>query len=650
MSWNPAGCMSLFPTESIATTARRPGARVHPQGVSYCVWAPDHREVTARVRRLAGGTVIDLPLAPQGDGYFAGDDLSGMAGDRYAFVLDGEAPLPDPASRFQPEGVHAWSECIDPDRFRWRCAGWQRPGWTGQSIYELHVGTFTTEGTFRAAIGKLEHVASLGIGAIEIMPVADFPGERNWGYDGVALYAPARCYGRPDDLRALVDAAHEQGLAVILDVVYNHLGPDGNMLPRFARGYFHTDHHTPWGQALNLDGPHSRPVRDFLLANAACWFDEFRIDGLRLDATPSIIDESPRHLLAELADLAHERGAFLIAEDERNQSDVLRLPDGSGAQIDAVWADDFHHQVRVMLTGVQEAHFKSFSGSPAELADTLTHGWFYRGQAYPFWKGRPRGDPTDHLSPNAFVFCIENHDQVGNRAEGERLEHLIGPAAFRAASALLCLSPHPPLVFMGQEWAASTPFLYFTDHAGELGVKVSEGRKRDVAAAGLKPGRGADEAPDPQLRATFMRSKLAWDELRISPHASVLALYRECLRHRTEWLQTIAADRANWAVAAFERCEAIRYRCADTERLVVTSLKGDTRLALQQHPVIQPPPGCRWQLVFDSNSSWRAGGSTPPMGANIWGAIEGAIVETLVFAAPTTVLLEAVPTPGGAGS
>lgn len=612
------------------------------RGVRYCVWAPDRRTVAVAIRRR-GDPVRTIELEPQGDGYYAGDDPEGEAGDRYAYQLDGGAPLPDPVSRFQPEGVHGWSECIDLGGYRWRCAAWQRPGWVGQPIYELHVGTFTPEGTFRAAIDKLEHVAALGVGAIEIMPVADFPGERNWGYDGVALYAPARCYGRPEDLCAFVDAAHERGLAVILDVVYNHLGPDGNYLGQYAAAYFHPERHTPWGQSFNLDGDGSRPVRDFFLGNAAYWLDEFRIDGLRLDATHAIADESPRHLLAELAELAHERGAFLIAEDERNTCALLRRPDASGTNLDAVWADDFHHQVRVALTGVQDAYFRNYGGTAADLAATLEHGWYYCGQPYPSWKGRPRGEPADHLPASAFVYCIENHDQVGNRARGERLEHLIGPAAFRATSALLCLSPHPPLLFMGQEWAASTPFQFFTDHHGELGVKVSEGRAKEFATVGLNQDLGVAEVPDPQAAATFARSKLAWDELTRSPHATVLELYRACLRQRAEWLQPILGDRARWSVAAFARSLAIRYRAAGGDRLLVSALQGDARLALLAEPCLRPPAGQNWHIVVDTNSSWlETSGWLPPESASARNLAEQPAVETLVFTAPGTVLLEAV--------
>ncbi|HYP16762.1 MAG TPA: malto-oligosyltrehalose trehalohydrolase, partial [Opitutus sp.] len=551
------------------------------------------------------------------------------------------AILPDPASRFQPEGVHALSECVDPRVYPWRTHHWRRPKWAGQPIYEVHIGTFTPEGTFLAAIERLEHIAAVGLGAIEIMPVAHFTGERNWGYDGVALYAPARCYGRPDDLRALVDAAHEHGLAVILDVVYNHLGPDGNYLGRFASHYFDAERHTPWGQGFNLSGPDSKPVRDFFVGNACYWFDEFRIDGLRLDATHAIADDSPRHLLAEIADAAHQRGAFLIAEDDRNATEVLHRADGSGLQIDAAWADDFHHQVRVALTGVQESYFKSYRGSPADLAQTLEHGWTYRGQSYPQWKGRPRGEPCQHLAPSAFVYCIENHDQVGNRARGERLEHLISPAAFRAASALLCLSPYAPMIFMGQEWAASTPFMFFTDHAGELGHLVSEGRKKEFATAGLNQGIAPEEVPDPQAPETFLGSKLRWDELRQYPHATICELYRTCLQHRAKWLQPLANDRTRWSVASFEHAIAIRYAGEDQpERLVVSALQGDTRVSLLKENFLLPPAGSAWHVEFESNAGVPGAGA---VAGAVRSTAERRAVDALVFDAPATVLLVAQP-------
>lgn len=622
-------------------TAPKLGASVGDQGVTYTVWAPDHAEVAVRVRR-ADGREATLPMEPGAAGYFSMADSAGRAGDRYGFVLSGADPLPDPASRLQPDGVHGLSVCVDPRGYAWRCDAWRRPGWHGQSIYELHVGTFTEAGTFRAAAARMAHVASLGVGAIEIMPVADFPGERNWGYDGVALFAPARCYGAPDDLRGLVDAAHEHGLAVILDVVYNHLGPDGNYLSRYAAQYFDANRHTPWGQAFHLSGPGSRPVRDFFVANACYWLDEFRIDGLRLDATHAIVDDSPQHLLAEIAEAVHRRGAFVIAEDDRNTSSLLCKPDGTGLQLDGVWADDFHHQVRVALTGVQESYFESYAGTADDLVETLRHGWFYRGQPYSQWQDNPRGESCGHLSPSAFVYCIENHDQVGNRARGERLEHLVSASAFRAASALLCLSPYPPLIFMGQEWAASTPFLFFTDHAGELGHKVSEGRQKEFASAGLNRGIAAQDVPDPQAATTFTASKLQWDELRQYPHAAILELYRTCLRHRAEWLQRVAADRGNWTVSAVGRVVVIRYHApGEPQRLVVSALQGEARIALEQEPAVRPPEGHAWRVELESTSlSFGYGGlgsATTPARSTA----ERRTVEALVFGAPATVLLVA---------
>ncbi len=616
--------------EAIAT-----GPRVGDDGVRHCVWAPDHPEIAVRIQR-ADGAEATLPMERREGGYFEVDDPAGVAGDRYRFVFADGRALPDPASRFQPEGVHGPSEVIDARAYAWRATEWSRPGWRGQSIYELHVGTFTSEGTFRAAIDRLDQVAALGVKAVELMPLADFPGRWNWGYDGVALFAPARCYGRPDDLRALVDAAHERGLAVILDVVYNHFGPDGNYLASYAREYFHVDSHTPWGQALNFAGEDSRPVRDFFVANAIYWLDEFRFDGLRLDATHAIEDRSQRHLLAEIAEAAHRRGAFLIAEDDRNSPEVLRRENGEGLQIDAVWADDFHHQVRVALTGVQESYFKSYRGSMEHLAETIEHGWFYRGQSYPQWKGRPRGEPSGHLPASAFVYCIENHDQAGNRARGERLAHLVGASAYRAASALLCLSPHPPLIFMGQEWAASTPFMYFTDHEGDLGRLVSEGRRKEFASAGLNQGIAPGDVPDPQAKETFARSKLAWDELRLCPHAIVLELYRVCLRERSMWLEGVAAEKTRWTALPLAGAVAIRYRCDDgADRLVVSSLEGDARISLLDTPELRAPAGRRWRTALDSNDGTRDAARSSGVGT----AREA--VDALVFDAPATVLLVA---------
>lgn len=590
------------------------GAHCGNEGVRYRVWAPDHERAAVRIRTMDAGE-RRIELVPEGDGFFGGWDENGRGGDLYQFELGESGIFPDPASRFQPHGVHGPSQCVDPRSYVWPTENWERPRWRGQTIYELHVGTFTEDGTFRSAIERLDHLVELGVEAIEIMPVADFPGDRNWGYDGVAIYAPARCYGTPDDFRALVDAAHQRGLVVILDVVYNHLGPSGNYLGEYARDYFHPSRTTPWGRAFNIDAPHSRPVRDFFVENAAYWLDEYRVDGLRLDATHAIEDTSERHLLSEIAEAVHSRGGFVIAEDERNSCDLLIAKDPSGHVMDAVWSDDFHHQIRVALTGLRESYFASYAGSSDELAATLERGWFYTGQAFPFWNGRGRGADCSHLPPYSFVYCIENHDQVGNRALGERLEHLVDPALFRAASMLLCLSPYPPLLFMGQEWAASSPFLFFTQHEGELGRAVSEGRRKEFAQAGLNASIRPEDIPDPQELMTFVRSKLDWTELQAQPHRDILALYRECLRVRKQWIRPFSFQRDGWSVGVADPAVVVRYQIDNGPiLLLIVSLRPGQIDSVAQYPMLAPRAGRRWRSEVQSEDphfggSGRLGGA-----------------------------------------
>jgi maltooligosyltrehalose trehalohydrolase len=454
-------------------------------------------------------------------------------GDRYRYRLDGAGPFPDPASRSQPLGVHGPSQVVDPGAFRWSDGAWGGADLASLVIYELHVGTFTPEGTFAAAARHLPEVADLGATAVELLPVADFPGERNWGYDGVALFAPARCYGAPDDLRALVDRAHGVGLSVILDVVYNHLGPDGNYLRTFSRDCFARGG-TPWGEGLDLgcDG-----ARELVVENALHWIAEYHVDGLRLDSTHALRDRRPRHLLAELAERAHGaagRRAILIAEDDRNLARIVRAEAEGGYGLDAVVADDFHHQLRRRLTGDRGGHYGDFAGSTGDLAETIRAGWLYRGQVAPS-TGRPRGTDPSGIPRERFVFSLQNHDHVGNRALGDRLHHRLDPAAWRAALAVLLLSPETPLLFMGQEWAASAPFLFFTDHREDLGRRIAEGRRREFAAFDtFRDPASRALIPDPQDRATFERSRLDRAEREREPHAAVLRLHRALLRLRRE--------------------------------------------------------------------------------------------------------------------
>jgi len=505
------------------------GALPGPSGTRFRVWAPGARLVEVLVEGAE-----PLPLAPSKSGHHEATLDSVGAGARYRFRIDGAGPFPDPASRSQPEGVHGPSEVVDPYVFRWTDAAWRGLSLDELSVYELHVGAFSPEGTFAGAAARLPHIVELGVTAVELMPVADFPGARNWGYDGVSLFAPARCYGTPDDLRRLVDEAHRLGLGVLLDVVYNHLGPDGNYLGAYGP-YFTARHKTPWGDALNFDGEGSAEVREFFAENALRWIREYHADGLRLDATHAIVDDSPRHVLAEIAERVRRdagRPALLVAEDDRNMAALVRPSGAGGYGLDAVWADDLHHQARVRLAGDRDGYFADFEGTSTDLAATLRQGWFYVGQHSGF-RDEPRGSDPAGVPLERFVVCLQNHDQVGNRAFGDRLHDGIDAAALRAATALLLLSPETPLLFMGQEWAASSPFLYFTDHEPGLGKLVTEGRRREFSRfrAFADPAT-RERIPDPQAASTFAASRLRWEELEREPHASVLRLHRALLALR----------------------------------------------------------------------------------------------------------------------
>jgi maltooligosyltrehalose trehalohydrolase len=516
------------------------GAIVRHGATTFRLWAPDRSQVDLVVDRAAGDRVPqadERPLMPESGGYWTGRFTDLGAGTRYTFRLDGRTDLtfPDPASRHQPDGVHAASAVVDPATFLWTDAAWRPPSLRDVVFYELHVGTFTPHGTFRAAIERLPYLRELGVTAVELMPLGDFPGSRNWGYDGVAIFAPARCYGTPDELRAFVDAAHGHQLAVFIDVVYNHLGPDGAYANACSPYYFTDRHPTAWGAGVNLDGPHSEHVRRFFIENAQHWVHEYHVDGLRLDATHAMRDDSPTHFLAELTTTVRghaRRPVLIVAEDHRNLAHMLQGTQQGGFGLDGVWADDFHHQIRVHTARDREGYYEDYDGTTVDIAATIRQGWFYTGQ-HSKHLGVPRGTPAGGLPPAQFVVCIQNHDQIGNRADGARLHHEIDAATYRAVSALLLLLPETPLLFMGQEWAVSTPFQFFTDHHAELGRLVTEGRRREFAAfrAFADPAVRA-RIPDPQAAGTFERSRLSWDEQSREPHASTLRLYRRLLEIR----------------------------------------------------------------------------------------------------------------------
>lgn len=503
-------------------------------GTEFRVWAPATSVVELVVDgpRMAGPRCLDTLAGGMFGGVY--DDVG--TGARYRYLLDGRGPFPDPASRFQPDGVHGPSTVVDPDAFVWTDQQWAGPASGNHAIYELHVGTFTPAGTFAGVEERLPYLRDLGVTAVELMPVADFPGRRNWGYDGVALFAPARCYGEPDALRRLVDRAHQLGLAVLLDVVYNHVGPDGAYLNAFSPYYFSDRHTSPWGAGVNLDGEHSVHVREFFIENAMHWVREYHIDGLRLDATHAMRDDSPRHFLTELAERvrvsAGDRHVLLIAEDHRNLAKMVRPEGDGGWGLDGVWADDLHHQLRRCLAGDSDGYYGDFSGTTDDIALTMRQGWFFTGQ-YSEYLHEPRGTDPSPVSPHQCVVCLQNHDQVGNRALGERLHHQIDLAAFRAASALLLTAPETPLIFMGQEWGAGAPFLYFTDHNQELGALVRDGRRAEFGRFEAFANEAArDLIPDPQDEATFAASRLDWTELAREPHAATARLHAALLALR----------------------------------------------------------------------------------------------------------------------
>ena len=598
MIWQPS--LGAFPT---------------PGGTCFRLWAPNARSMEL-ILYAENGAETAHPMQAQADGYFSCTQSKIEPGERYRYRIDGGAAYPDPASRFQPEGVHGPSEVVAPARFAWTDAHWQGLPLENLILYELHVGTFHPQGDFSGVRKQLEWIKNLGVTAIELMPVADFPGSRNWGYDGVDLFAPARCYGDPDDLRQLVDAAHTLDLGVFLDVVYNHFGPDGAYWSAFSSSYFTSRHKSLWGDAINFDGKASRPVRDFFIENALHWVHEYHIDGLRLDATHTIIDDSPTHFLKELTQRVHacqrnSHPALIIAEDDDNDHRIIRPVEQGGFGLDAVWADDFHHQVRRLIAGDDDGYFRDFSGTPEELVETMRQGWFYTGQ-HSVHRNRKRGTPTEAIAPMHFVHCIQNHDQVGNRAHGDRLHFKTDLAVYRALSAWFLLSPATPLLFMGQEWAATTPFCFFTDHPEELGKKVTQGRSREfMQFKAFQDVKERRRIPDPQAFETFSKSRLDWQEPENEPHAGIVRLHRALLALRKNESAFAPESALNWDV--HQDTLLLKRTANDTSAwLIAACFKSPQTLTLPQNPSIQPPDGKQWQLALHSEEDRFASTPHPP--------------------------------------
>jgi maltooligosyltrehalose trehalohydrolase len=494
----------------------------------FRVWAPKAKKVEVEVR---GGR---YPMTAGENGWWFTELSLAEANADYAFVLDGGRPLPDPRSPWQPRGVHGPSRLVDHNAFAWRDQHWQAPPFSAAVVYELHIGTFTPQGTFIAAIDKLDHLVQLGITHVELMSVAEFPGSRGWGYDGADLYAPHHAYGGPDGLKRLVNACHARGLAVILDVVYNHLGPAGNYLAGFGP-YFTQRYATPWGQAINFDGPDSDEVRRFFCDNALMWLRDYHFDALRTDAVHAILDTSAVHILEQLACEVQEfeaqsgRHLALIAESDLNDPRVVRPQAVGGYGIQSQWSDDFHHALHTVLTGEREGYYADF-GSIADLAKALERVFVYDGR-YSKFRRRRHGRSPAGLPGYSFLGYLQTHDQVGNRAMGERSSHLMSLGRLKIAAALVMTAPFIPMLFQGEEWGASSPFLYFTDHEDpQLGRAVTEGRRREFAAFSAH----AADVPDPQALATFERSKLIWAERDKEPHAGLLDWHRWLIRLRRE--------------------------------------------------------------------------------------------------------------------
>jgi malto-oligosyltrehalose trehalohydrolase len=490
--------------------------------VRFRLWAPGARQVSLVLDNQA------RPMAAVSEGWFELVEKA-RPGALYRYRIDGSREVPDPASRFQPRDVDGPSEVIDPHAFAWSDEGWRGRPWHEAVLYELHVGTFTSQGNYAGVISKLPHLRDLGVTAIELMPLSDFAGRRNWGYDGVLPFAPDSSYGRPEELKALVQAAHQAGLMVFLDVVYNHFGPTGNYLGLYAPQFFTEKHHTPWGAAINFSAD---PVRQYFIHNALFWLEEYRFDGLRLDAVHAIVDESPRHVLEDIAAAVRardpDRHVHLVLENDANQARFL----GPG-RYDAQWNDDAHHACHVLATGESDGYYVAYADAPAKhLARCLAEGFAYQGERSPF-TGEPRGEPSRHLPPAAFVDFMQNHDQIGNRAHGERLASLADERKLKLLSSVLLLAPSPPLIFMGEEWGCHQPFLFFCDFEGELGEAVRNGRREEFARfAAFADPRARARIPDPLSEQTFKRSVLRWKDARSTPGRAWLAHYRALLELR----------------------------------------------------------------------------------------------------------------------
>ena len=606
-------------------TSQRPalGAVLERDGFTrFSVWAPDRRTVELALEHSRG--VRHIPLERGDRGYFVGR-AEAPPGTRYRYRLDGGPALNDPCSRFQPDGPHGPSCVIDPSSYRWRDAGFAGVPRARAVIYELHVGTFTPEGTYAGVEAKLPHLRDLGVTVVELMPLNTFPGRFNWGYDGTHLFAPCAVYGTPDQLRHLVDAAHQLELSVILDVVYNHLGPNGNHLGQYARAYFSERHRGEWGDPLNFDGEGSSEVRRFFMENARRWIAEYHFDGLRLDATHGMFDDSDRHVLAEITEAARaaapDRHLLLVAESElQDRRTVIPASEG-GHGCDGIWVDDFHHSARVALTFKAEAYTQDYRGTSQELLSCARHNSLYQGQWYA-WQKKRRGTPLVDLPPGRAVFFLQNHDQVANFLRGSRIHHFGEPRA-RAITVMWLLLPQTPMLFMGQEFFSSAPFKYFVDHPADLMENVREGRIEFISQfPSVRHAVTVEGYEDPIDEAAFEESRLDWEEAR--KNAPILHLHKELLRLRRED-RVFSAERGprpgdmDGATLGDQALVLRWFGGTLGDRLMLLNLGSELRYEPCPQPLLAPVPGRKWWPVLSSDEVRFGGdGAVFPDGEGPW--------------------------------
>lgn len=614
--------------------------QVPGKGVHFRVWAPARKTVKLLINSRgeepnSSQPPTEIELPNEGNGYFSGILQDACTGSLYHYLLDDDPqPYPDPASRFQPQGPHGPSQVIDPLTFDWTDAAWPGIAAHGQVIYEMHIGTFTHDGNWLAAAKELPELAALGVTVLEIMPVADFPGRFGWGYDGVNWFAPTRLYGAPDEFRHFVNQAHALGLGVILDVVFNHLGPDGNFLSKFSSHYFSTRYRCDWGEPLNFDGPNADGVREYVLANAAYWIKEFHLDGLRLDATQQIFDSSAENIIAAIVQTVRSAGAprktFIVGENEPQDAQLFLPSEHGGFGLDALWNDDFHHTAMVAMTGRADAYYSDYRGVAQEFVSTLKHGFLYQGQWYS-WQNKPRGTPGLDMPSAKFVNFIQNHDQLANSGNGKRVHLLTSPNRYRALTALFLLAPQTPMLFQGQEFAASSPFFYFADHKEEIAHLVARGRTDFLAQfPALATPEMQVRLPDPGDPQTFTASKLNLNER--NQHQEAYALHCDLLSMRRNDPVFQASQRRNRIDGAVLSQDAwvIRFfgENLGDDRLLLVNLSRDLHLVPAPEPLLAPPKECVWDAMWCSDDPRYGGMGMPrwPLKGNWYLQGESAVV------------------------